>query len=195
MSTEFRGGPRTRPGPGRGLAALAERPDTRAASGRGGRRRSRAGMRRSGNCTDCSRARSGPVPHVGWPTPPRSRLRCMERSKAAFLMAIDGARAACAVLGTDLAAAGLLRGPADSVFLTADELAGTMPLDPRRARRVSGGPAWLEYRSLTLPTTFRRDAGADSAALPPRNGPAVLRGAAGLRRNRHRSCPGDRRSR
>jgi pyruvate,water dikinase len=81
------------------------------------------------------------------------QVRCMERSKAAFLMAIDGARAACVGLGAELAAEGRLHHPGDALFLTADELVGTLPGDsaelaPHRRSR------WNEYRSLTLPTTF-----------------------------------------
>jgi pyruvate,water dikinase len=83
----------------------------------------------------------------------RTQVRCVERTKAAFLMAIDGARAATALLGPDLAAAGRLHDPADALFLTIPELLGQSPPDSaglaafRRSRRD-------HYRTLTLPTTF-----------------------------------------
>lgn len=167
---------RLEPAPVRAVAAaLAERPDTEQPRPRG-----QAAIARR---HEAERELHGLLPRTKRPVltwladTAAVQVRCMERSKAAFLMAIDGARAACAVLGTDLAAAGLLRGPADSVFLTADELAGTMPLDPaelaafRRSR-------WLEYRSLTLPTTFVGMPEPISRA-PSSERASVLRGAAG----------------
>lgn len=82
-----------------------------------------------------------------------SRTRCQEQTKATFTMAIDGSRAAIAILGPELAAAGHLAAAEDAVFLTIDEhLAGPNGASAelatfRRARRD-------EYRRLTLPTTF-----------------------------------------
>jgi pyruvate,water dikinase len=76
-----------------------------------------------------------------------------EVGKAAFLQALDGARAAGRVLGEELAAAGTI-GAADDVFyLTVDEIFGELPPDAkevvaaRRAKRK-------EYLGLRLPDTW-----------------------------------------
>jgi pyruvate,water dikinase len=82
-----------------------------------------------------------------------SRTRCQEQTKTAFTMAIDGSRAAMAILGPELAAAGLLETADDALFLTIDEhLAGPTAASAelaafRHARRD-------EYRHVALPTTF-----------------------------------------
>lgn len=92
-----------------------------------------------------------------------------ELSKAAFLMAIDGGRAAARDHGRRLVADGVLDEADDVFFFTMDELRA-LPADARgvvavrRARRD-------HYRTLALPVTFtgtpeplRRDEGADADA-------------------------------
>jgi pyruvate,water dikinase len=76
-----------------------------------------------------------------------------EVGKAAFLQALDGARAAARVLGEELAAAGTVGDPDDVCYLTVDEIFGTLPPDTkdvvafRRAKRE-------EYLALRLPDTW-----------------------------------------
>lgn len=79
--------------------------------------------------------------------------RTNEIGKAAFLMAIDGGRAATRAIGTDLTRRGVLDDPEDAFYLTAAELRDELPADARdlvafrRARREA-------YRALELPVTF-----------------------------------------
>jgi len=76
-----------------------------------------------------------------------------EVGKAAFLQALDGARAAARVLGEELAAAGTIGAADDVCYLTVDEIFGELPPDPkeavafRRAKRE-------EYLGLRLPDTW-----------------------------------------
>jgi phosphohistidine swiveling domain-containing protein len=76
-----------------------------------------------------------------------------EVGKAAFLQALDGARAAVRVLGEELATAGTLGSPDDVCYLTVDEILGSLPPEPkevvafRRAKRE-------EYLGLRLPDTW-----------------------------------------
>jgi pyruvate,water dikinase len=76
-----------------------------------------------------------------------------EVGKAAFLQALDGARAAARVLGEELAAAGTIGAADDVCYLTVDEIFGELPPDPkevvafRRAKRQ-------EYLGLRLPDTW-----------------------------------------
>jgi pyruvate,water dikinase len=76
-----------------------------------------------------------------------------EVGKAAFLQALDGARAAARVLGEELAASGTIGDPDDVCYLTVDEIFGSLPADPkavvahRRAKRE-------EYLGLRLPDTW-----------------------------------------
>jgi pyruvate,water dikinase len=76
-----------------------------------------------------------------------------EVGKAAFLQALDGARAAARVLGEELAAAGTIGAPDDVCYLTVDEIFGELPPDAkeavafRRAKRE-------EYLGLRLPDTW-----------------------------------------
>jgi len=82
-----------------------------------------------------------------------AQVRSVELTKAAFLTAIDGCRAAAIGLGTELAAAGALAQPDDTFYLTTDELLGPLPRNVaelvafRRARRE-------EYRRMEIPTVF-----------------------------------------
>ena len=76
-----------------------------------------------------------------------------EVGKAAFLQALDGARAASRVLGEELAAAGTIGAPDDVCYLTVEEIFGRLPADAkevvafRRAKRE-------EYLGLRLPDTW-----------------------------------------
>jgi pyruvate,water dikinase len=84
-----------------------------------------------------------------------AQVRSVELTKAAFLTAIDGSRAAANGLGANLVAAGTLAQPDDTFYLTTDEMLGPVPLPPnvaelvefRRARRE-------EYRRIEIPTVF-----------------------------------------
>jgi pyruvate,water dikinase len=76
-----------------------------------------------------------------------------EVGKAAFLQALDGARAAARVLGEDLARAGTV-GAADDVFyLTVDELLGELPADAKEVVAYRRGKR-EEYLGLRLPDTW-----------------------------------------
>ncbi len=107
----------------------------------------------------------------------RTQVRCVERTKAAYSMAIDAARAATRLIGADLAAAGRLHDPADAVFLTITELPDPPPGSAdlaafRRSRRD-------HYRTLTLPTTFVGGPAPESAAPPPDTADDLVTGAPG----------------
>lgn len=144
---------RTDPGPIRTMAAtLASRPETnrplvREQAAGASRRRAEQDLR-----VLLPRTRRPAVAVLGRLA--RTQIRCVERTKAAFLMAIDGARAATTLLGPELARSGRLDDPADALFLTIPELLGTEPAPDsadlaifRRSRRD-------HYRTLTLPTNF-----------------------------------------
>ena len=83
----------------------------------------------------------------------RRHIPLREVGKAAFLQALDGARAAARVLGDELAGDGTIGHPDDVCYLTVDEIFGTLPADPkavvafRRAKRE-------EYLALRLPDTW-----------------------------------------
>jgi pyruvate,water dikinase len=76
-----------------------------------------------------------------------------EVGKAAFLQALDGARAAARVLGDELAKEGAIGDPDDVCYLTVDEILGGLPPDPdavaafRRAKRQ-------EYLALRVPDSW-----------------------------------------
>jgi pyruvate,water dikinase len=82
-----------------------------------------------------------------------AQVRGMEYSKAAFLTAVDGCRAAARQLGRTLVDGGVLDEVDDVFFFTRPELLGDLPADAReivtfrRARRE-------EYRAMNLPTVF-----------------------------------------
>lgn len=82
-----------------------------------------------------------------------AQVRSVELTKAAFLTAIDGCRAAANGLGVELVAAGSLAQPGDTFYLTTDELLGPLPdnvvelVEFRRARRE-------EYRRIAIPSVF-----------------------------------------
>ena len=83
----------------------------------------------------------------------RRHIPLREVGKAAFLQALDGARAAARVVGEELCAAGTIGAPDDVCYLTVDEILGGLPSDPkevvafRRAKRE-------EYLGLRLPDTW-----------------------------------------
>jgi pyruvate,water dikinase len=81
------------------------------------------------------------------------QVRSLELTKAGFLTAVDGTRAAAGALGRQLVAAGALDSPDDTFFLTTGELGGTLPrnvrelVEFRRQRRE-------ECRAVEIPITF-----------------------------------------
>lgn len=81
------------------------------------------------------------------------QVRSVELTKAGFLTAVDGTRAAAGALGRRLVAAGALDSPDDTFYLTTQELLGPLPRDARtlvafrRQRRE-------EYRAVDIPVTF-----------------------------------------
>jgi phosphohistidine swiveling domain-containing protein len=83
----------------------------------------------------------------------RRHVPLREVGKAAFLQALDGARAAARVLAEELASAGTIGSADDVCYLTVAEILGALPDDAkevvafRRARRQ-------EYLGLRLPDTW-----------------------------------------
>ncbi|BBX18168.1 peptidase [Mycolicibacterium duvalii] len=81
------------------------------------------------------------------------QVRSVELTKAGFLTAVDGTRAAAGALGRDLVAAGKLDSPDDTFYLTTEELLGPLPRNVRelvayrRERREA-------YRDFEVPVTF-----------------------------------------
>jgi phosphohistidine swiveling domain-containing protein len=82
-----------------------------------------------------------------------AQVRSVELTKAAFLTAVDGCRAAAGALGDELVRAGILLRPDDTIFLTVGELLAPLPpnvrelVEFRRARRE-------EYRRVEVPLVF-----------------------------------------
>ncbi|MDQ1516349.1 MAG: rifampicin phosphotransferase [Actinomycetota bacterium] len=76
-----------------------------------------------------------------------------EVGKAAFLQALDGARAAARVLGEELARAGTVGAPDDVFYLTVDELLGELPAEPKEVVAYRRGKR-EEYLGLRLPDTW-----------------------------------------
>ena len=76
-----------------------------------------------------------------------------EVGKAAFLQALDGARAASRVLGEELAAAGTIGAPDDVCYLTVDEIFGCLPADAKEVVAFRRGKR-EEYLGLRLPDTW-----------------------------------------
>ncbi|MDT5007606.1 MAG: pyruvate, water dikinase [Mycobacterium sp.] len=81
------------------------------------------------------------------------QVRSMELTKAGFLTAIDGTRAAASALGRELVGAGKLESADYAFYLTTTELLGPLPdnageiVEFRRQRRE-------EYRALEIPVSF-----------------------------------------
>lgn len=82
-----------------------------------------------------------------------AQVRSVELTKAAFLTAVDGCRAAAHAIGNDLVRAGVFARSDDAFYLTIDELLSPLPsnvqelTDFRRARRD-------EYRGIEVPVLF-----------------------------------------
>ena len=76
-----------------------------------------------------------------------------EVGKAAFLQALDGARAAARVLGEELARDGTIGDPDDLCYLTVDEIFGCLPADPKEVVAFRRGKR-EEYLGLRLPDTW-----------------------------------------
>jgi pyruvate,water dikinase len=76
-----------------------------------------------------------------------------EVGKAAFLQALDGARAASRVLGEELARDGTIGDPDDVCYLTVDEIFGTLPPDPKEVVAFRRGKR-EEYLGLQVPDTW-----------------------------------------
>lgn len=82
-----------------------------------------------------------------------AQVRSVELTKASFLTAVDGCRAAAGGLGAELVDAGTLDRVDDACYLTVDELLAPLPanvrelVEFRRNRRE-------EYRRLEMPSVF-----------------------------------------
>lgn len=82
-----------------------------------------------------------------------AQVRSTELTKASFLTAVDGRRAAAGGLGAELVGSGLLDRPDDTFYLTVPELLAPLPANVRelmtfrRARRE-------ECRGLEVPSVF-----------------------------------------
>ena len=165
------------PAPVRALVkTMATRPDSEEP-----RRRERAAMQQRLGASATLRAA---LPRSQRPTArlllrlAGTQVRNQELTKAAFSMALDGARAATAARGEELAAGGWLDDPADAAFLTIPELVDGSPAEARelsafrRARRD-------EYRTLILPMTFTGMPEPLTAPDPIDTPSGSLRGAAG----------------
>jgi pyruvate,water dikinase len=82
-----------------------------------------------------------------------AQVRAVELTKASFLTAIDGCRAAAGGFGAELVHAGTLDRVDDACYLTVDELLAPLPanvrdlVEFRRSRRE-------EYRRLEVPSVF-----------------------------------------
>ncbi|HZQ78004.1 MAG TPA: PEP-utilizing enzyme [Acidimicrobiia bacterium] len=83
----------------------------------------------------------------------RRHIPLREVGKAAFLQALDGARAAARVLGEELCAAGTIGAPDDVCYLTVDEILGTLPADTKEVVAFRRGKR-EEYLGLRLPDTW-----------------------------------------
>lgn len=99
-----------------------------------------------------------------------TQVRHLEVGKAAFVMAIDGARAGVRRIGDDLVATGLARDRDDAFYLTYDELVGPLPgnfaelVAYRRSCRVRHSATSLPMTWTGMPTpTGETDAGETDA--------------------------------
>jgi pyruvate,water dikinase len=114
-----------------------------------------------------------------------AQVRSVELTKAGFLTAVDGCRAAAGALGLELVAAGKLDAPDDTFYLTTEELLGTLPRNARdlvafrRQRRE-------EYRAVEVPVVFtglpepvalgENELGGDDGVRGTPAGPGVVEG-------------------
>ncbi len=111
------------------------------------------------------------------------QVRSMELTKAAFLTAVDGTRAAAAALGRQLVAEGALDAPDDTFYLTTAELLGPLP---RQARALVAFRRQQreEYRAVEIPVIFTGmpepvdtdDPDSDGAVRGTPAGPGVVEG-------------------
>jgi pyruvate,water dikinase len=83
----------------------------------------------------------------------RRHIPLREVGKAAFLQALDGARAAARVLGEELARDGSVGDPDDVCYLTVDEIFGALPPEPKEVVAFRRGKR-EEYLGLRLPDTW-----------------------------------------
>jgi hypothetical protein len=83
----------------------------------------------------------------------RRHVPLREVGKAAFLQALDGARAAARVLGDELAGAGTIGHADDVCYLTVDEILGPLPTDAKAVVAFRRGKR-EEYLGLRVPDTW-----------------------------------------
>jgi pyruvate,water dikinase len=104
-----------------------------------------------------------------------AQVRAVELTKAAFLTAVDGCRAAAGGFGVELVDAGTLDRVDDACYLTVDELLAPLPanvrelVEFRRSRRE-------EYRRLEVPSVFTGMPEAIERSNEPPSEAAVIRG-------------------
>jgi pyruvate,water dikinase len=101
--------------------------------------------------------------------------RSLERSKVAFVMSLDGARASARALGAEMVAAGELDRPDDAFFLFAEELIDGVP-DPRAvvAQRQAN---FARHQGLELTrTTWEGNPETREVTVPHSSGSAELTG-------------------
>jgi pyruvate, water dikinase len=124
----------------------AERPRVRAERAVAARERAESELL-AGLSTVRRRAFRGLLQFTGF------QVRSMELTKAGFLTAVDGTRAAAGALGLELVGAGKLDDLDDAFYLTTEELLRSLPRNARdlvafrRQRRE-------EYRPLDIPVSF-----------------------------------------
>jgi phosphohistidine swiveling domain-containing protein len=104
-----------------------------------------------------------------------AQVRAVELTKAAFLTAVDGCRAAAGGFGAELVDAGALDRVDDACYLTVDELLAPLPanvrelVEFRRSRRE-------EYRRLEVPSVFTGMPEAIERSNEPASEDAVIHG-------------------
>lgn len=104
-----------------------------------------------------------------------AQVRAVELTKAAFLTAVDGCRAAAGGFGAELVDAGTLDRVDDACYLTVDELLAPLPanvrelVEFRRTRRE-------EYRRLEVPSVFTGMPEAIERSNEPPSEDAVIHG-------------------
>ncbi|HEY1838658.1 MAG TPA: PEP-utilizing enzyme [Mycobacterium sp.] len=104
-----------------------------------------------------------------------AQVRAVELTKASFLTAVDGCRAAAGGFGAELADGGTLDRVDDAFYLTVDELLAPLPanvrdlVEFRRSRRE-------EYRRLEVPSVFTGMPEAVEISVEPPSEDAVIHG-------------------
>lgn len=104
-----------------------------------------------------------------------AQVRSVELTKASFLTAIDGCRAAAGALGTELVDAGLLGHAEDTFHLSVDELLAPLPANVRELVEFRQGRR-EEYRLLEIPSVFTGMPVPAKVDDGPVDGGAVVRG-------------------